>query len=115
MSDNNFKGITNEYRQTDEYKNYVKLIQADFPSLPIYLIELGISMHKNDPQFYKTATKEERKRLAKAAIKIEEQCEKAKSEYVIHDAIKIYKDASELPPTVLAPGLESLAEVTAEA
>ena len=108
----NFKGITNEYRASEEYKNYVKLIQADYPSLPIYLIELGISMHKNDPQFYKVASKEERKKFAKVAADLVQEKTKVQTDYVISDAIKIYNDASELPPTTLAPGLESLQEVT---
>ena len=58
-------GITTEYRKTDEYKNWVSMIQAENPELPLYLVEMGIAIHKNDPQFYKKASKEEKKKLTK--------------------------------------------------
>ena len=110
-----FEGITNQYRKTDEYKSFVNSIKNDYPDMPLYLVEMAISTHKTDPQFYKTATKLERQKMAKAAVEIDAsraQGAKQQPQALWADAVKVYKDASELPPTTLAPGLESL-EVSA--
>lgn len=42
-----------EYRATDEYKGWVAAIRADYPNLPLYLVEQAILAHKTDPQAYK--------------------------------------------------------------
>lgn len=42
-----------DYRASDEYKAWVAGIKADFPSMPLYLIEQAILAHKTDPQAYK--------------------------------------------------------------
>lgn len=41
------------YRATDEYKQWVAAIKADYPNLPLYLVEQAILAHKTDPQAYK--------------------------------------------------------------
>lgn len=41
------------YRQTDEYKQLLKEIQAEAPHLPLYLCEMAITFHKQFPQYYK--------------------------------------------------------------
>ena len=62
-------GITTEYRKSDEYKFMIKSVQEDYPTMPIYLIEMALTVHKNDPMFYKAALKSERMRLAKSVNK----------------------------------------------
>jgi hypothetical protein len=42
-----------EYRQSQEYKEWVAGIRRDYPSMPLYLIEQAIMAHKSDPQAYK--------------------------------------------------------------
>lgn len=42
-----------DYRASDEYKAWVAGIKADFPTMPLYLIEQAILAHKTDPQAYK--------------------------------------------------------------
>jgi hypothetical protein len=42
-----------DYRATDEYKAWVAGIKADYPTMPLYLIEQAIIAHKTDPQAYK--------------------------------------------------------------
>jgi hypothetical protein len=75
-------GITTEYRKTDEYKNWVSLIQAENPELPLYLVEMGIAIHKNDPKVYKKASKEEKKKLTKHVME-----EKSAEEFVLNTVI----------------------------
>jgi hypothetical protein len=41
------------YRQSQEYMEWVAGIRKDYPSMPLYLIEQAIMMHKGDPQAYK--------------------------------------------------------------
>src|SRR5687767_4678367 len=48
-----FKGITQEYRRTEEYQSWYAAIKADFPQLPQYLVDMAIACHKTDPQAYK--------------------------------------------------------------
>ena len=55
-----FKGITSEYRQTDEYKQLYNYIMTECPSMTPYLAEMGIHMHKTDPEYYKKGNKMER-------------------------------------------------------
>jgi hypothetical protein len=87
-----FEGITNEYRSSDEYKSFVKSIKEDFPEMPLYLIELAISTHKNDPQAYKQYQKAE-KNLGKQKIG------NRSIDTIIDDAVKIYNDLNDLPQT----------------
>lgn len=42
-----------EYRQSQEYLEWVAGVRKDYPSMPLYLIEAAIMMHKTDPQSYK--------------------------------------------------------------
>jgi hypothetical protein len=42
-----------DYRASDEYKAWVAGVKADFPTMPLYLIEQAIMAHKTDPQAYK--------------------------------------------------------------
>jgi hypothetical protein len=67
--DNKPFGITVEYRKSDEYNFLVKCVQGDYPSMPLYLIEMAITIHKNDPHYYKTAKKAERLHLAQSVNK----------------------------------------------
>jgi phosphoribosylamine-glycine ligase len=60
-------GVTIEYRKSDEYKHLVNCVKNDYPDMPLYLIEVALTVHKNDPQFYKAAIKSERMSLAKTA------------------------------------------------
>ena len=64
-----FKGITEEYRKSDEYKTWFKAIKADYPNMPDYLIEMSISAHKMDPQYYKKAVKEEQKIIKEEGVR----------------------------------------------
>ena len=52
-----FTGITSEYRQTDEYKQLYSYIMAECPTMTPYLAQMGIHMHKADPEYYKKETK----------------------------------------------------------
>jgi len=56
-----FEGITNKYRESDEYKTFMKHIKEEHPKLPLYLAEMAISAHKMDPQAYKQLEKNESK------------------------------------------------------
>ena len=62
-------GITIEYRKSDEYKFLVNCVKNDYPSMPLYLIEMAITIHKNDPHYYKTAKKAERLHLSQTVNK----------------------------------------------
>ena len=62
-------GIDTEYRKSDEYKFMIKSVQEDYPTMPLYLIEMALTVHKNDPQFYKAALKSERMSLSKSINK----------------------------------------------
>ena len=55
-----FKGITSEYRQTDEYKMMYSYIMSECPNMTPYLADMGIHMHKNDPEYYKKGNRMER-------------------------------------------------------
>ena len=84
-----FKGITEEYRRSEEYKGWFKAIKADYPNMPDYLIEMSISAHKLDPQYYKKAAKEEQKI-------IKEKFDRSLIED--YDAIKVYNSVDDIPP-----------------
>lgn len=62
--------FTEEYRQSQEYIEWVSAIKQDYPTLPLYLIESAIISHKTDPQYYKKAkdTKEVFKNVPKSGI-----------------------------------------------
>ena len=55
-----FKGITSEYRETDEYKQLYSYIMAECPTMTPYLADMGIHMHMNDPEYYKKGSRMER-------------------------------------------------------
>jgi hypothetical protein len=82
-------GIDNEYRKSDEYKYLVKCVKDDYPDMPIYLIELALTVHKNDPQYYKTAMKAERLHLAQSVNKsLVQGCKEAQKtidDYVLYN------------------------------
>ena len=62
-------GVTIEYRKSDEYKHLVNCVKNDYPDMPLYLIEMALTVHKNDPHFHKQAMKSERMSLAKSVQK----------------------------------------------
>ena len=45
--------LDTEFRRSEEYKQWVKAIKADHPTLPDYLVEMAIFTHLADPQGYK--------------------------------------------------------------
>ena len=81
-------GVTIEYRKSDEYKFLVNCVKNDYPDMPLYLIEMALTVHKNDPQFYKAAIKSERMSLAKSVQKsLELGCRQAQQkidDYILH-------------------------------
>ncbi len=89
MKSNDFQGITNEYRLSDEYKTFMKNIKEEYPRLPLYLAEMAISAHMQDPQLYKTLMKEELKPSFK------EKAKEAKEIVGEYNLVKIYKDEEE--------------------
>jgi hypothetical protein len=86
-----------EYRQTDEYKEWVRAIKHDYPSMPLYLIEQSIIFHKTNPQHYKTA------RDAKDVFKNAPVQKVNQEQKIIEDAIKV-----EEPPCVEPCAIEEL-------
>jgi hypothetical protein len=48
-----FQGITQEYRESLEYKEGMKRIKQDFPNLPNFLAEMAIGISKNDPKYWR--------------------------------------------------------------
>jgi antirestriction protein len=95
MADSNFEGITNEYRNSQEYKSFMEFIKKDNENLPQYLCEMAIAYHKIDPMFYKQAIKDEQKKK-KSKIEVV----KEEEPLVDTDAVKIYDDINDLPPTI---------------
>ena len=88
-----FKGITNEYRKTDEYKCWIKAIQSEYPDIPVYIAEMSIAMHKMDPQFYKKYMKNEKK------VQAEFEAEMAKRQPQTEQiAVSVYDSIEEIPP-----------------
>lgn len=75
--------MTHAFRQTDEYKELLKVIQKDCPHLPLYLCEVAISLHKNNPNFYKQ-DKQHKKVLSEPFT-----APKNKGEKIIKDAIQV--------------------------
>jgi hypothetical protein len=45
--------LDHAFRQTSEYRSWVKAIKDDYPTLPDYLIDMAIFTHLADPQGYK--------------------------------------------------------------
>lgn len=88
-----FKGITYEYRQSEEYKMLYGMIKDEHPDMPQYLIDMAISVHKTNPKLYKEYSKP-----------VEKQQEKFDS--VIHGAVKIYDDPEEVPEAIPAKFVE---------
>lgn len=54
-----FKGITNEYRTTDEYKELLQFVLFNYPQMPMYLAEMAIAIHKTDPDLGEDTIEEE--------------------------------------------------------
>lgn len=50
--------FTNEYRNSEEFKRYKKLIKEDYPGMDDYLIEMAVTASKLDPFAYKNEYKE---------------------------------------------------------
>jgi len=46
--------MTDAYRKTQEYKEFLQEIKKDCPHMPLYLCEKAIMYHKNFPNYYKT-------------------------------------------------------------
>lgn len=76
--------MTQAFRQTDEYKQLLKEIQKDCPHLPLYLCEMAITMHKNNPNFYKSD--KHHKKVLNEPIKQPSN----KGEKVVKDSIKVH-------------------------
>ena len=85
-----FKGVTDEYRKTDEYKNLVKVIKENEPKIAenLYLIELAICMHKNNPQLYK----EEGKHKKCKNCSVAKPAASAAETRVLTDNVRVYDD-----------------------
>jgi hypothetical protein len=45
--------LTQEYKQTNEYKNFRAAILDMSPGLPEYLVDVAISVHINKPLLYR--------------------------------------------------------------
>jgi hypothetical protein len=86
--DAEFKGITNEYRKSDEYKEWVGSIQRDYPNLPLYLIEMAIILHKNEPDYYLLPPLMRGRSLDLPSLPID----------IPQSTVNVYNDASEIPP-----------------
>jgi hypothetical protein len=75
--------MNQEYRGSDEYKEWVRLIQRDAPHLPIGMIEYAIIAHKTQPDAYKKD--KQAKKLMSEPIKQPKNA----GEIVVNDAIAI--------------------------
>jgi hypothetical protein len=62
--------------------------------MPLYLVEMAIMAHKLDPQYYKKATKDEKKIMQLHARDL--LLNRILEEYT--EAVKVYDDPSEIPP-----------------
>lgn len=82
MADTTFR-MNQEYRNTSEYKEWVKEIRRDAPHMPIGVIEYAIILHKTSPQAYKAD--KEAKKIMSEPIKQP----KNTGEIIISDAITI--------------------------
>ena len=92
-----FKGVTDEYRKTDEYKNLVKVIKENEPKIAenLYLIELAICMHKNNPQLYKEEGKHKKCKncsATKPAASAAECFASLPTTRVLTDNVRVYDD-----------------------
>ena len=90
--------FTQEYRQSQEYKEWTTAIKKDYPNLPLYLIEQAIIQHKTDPQYYKKAkdAKDVFTKTPKQSVNNNQQ--------IIEDAIKV-EDAPIEQPSVIVEEL----------
>lgn len=91
-----FKGMTEEYRQSDEYKSWFSQIKSDYSNMPAYLIEMAIMNHKFDPKAYQRAYKESK--LSK-----EQVTEITPKVFDILGAIKVYSGVDDPDLPVLTP------------
>jgi hypothetical protein len=88
-----------DYRASDEYKAWVNAIKADYPNLPLYLVEQAIIAHKTDPQAYKK-DKDAKKVFATAPkARVNEHPEIVNGAITIEDAPAIV-EAIEDPPAL---------------
>ena len=97
-----FKGITNEYRKTDEYKSWMKAIQSEYPEMPTYIVEMAIVAHKMDPQFYKKYMKNEKK--VQAEFEAEMTKRQLQTEQI---AVSVYDSVEEIPPHIINDATET--------
>lgn len=81
-----------QYRQTDEYTELLKMIRKEAPHLPLYLCEMAIVFHKNNPNYYKTDRNH--KKILSEPIKPPKNA----GEVVLEDAIHI----GDVTPEILA-------------
>lgn len=96
MTCHDFKGITHEYRQTDEYKSWLSHIKSDYPKMPDYLIEMAIINHKFDPKAYQRAYKESKLSQPPALVR-------TTSDLEILGAIKVYSGVDDPDLPILVP------------
>jgi hypothetical protein len=113
----NFAGITQKYRESDEYKSFMSYINSAYPTLPLFLCEQAIAMHLEEPlaykQYYKNQKKNKNNNMGNLGSpnpppinikgKGEENRRFASDNRVIKDAVKIYEDESFLPKLELIP------------
>jgi len=81
-----YQGMTNEYRETEEYKFLVKETLKRHPNMNLYLVEMAIDTHKSDPQYYKKLNLK----------KINEQF-KAEKLILEYNDMKIYNNPEDFP------------------
>ena len=72
-----------EYRNSDEYKEWVEMIRKEAPHLPLPVIEKCIICHKMSPDAYKKD--KQAKQIMKEPIKMPVN----KGEIVVDDAVKV--------------------------
>ena len=56
-----FKGMTQEYRKSDEYISWMRAVKIDYPDMPVELIEKAIIYFKMEPRAYRNEHKESKK------------------------------------------------------
>lgn len=83
-----------DYRASDEYKEWVAQIRHDYPSMPLYLIEAAILSHKTNPQAYKSA-KDAKEVFSKAPkAKVNEKPATVEGAIKVEDAPPVVEESS---------------------
>ena len=95
-----FKGITNEYRATDEYKEMMKFVQSECPGISQYFAEIAITLEKSDPSYIKSGKKLEKDLKKEKPIKGE-------AINTVINAVNIY---DENHPDIINPKYMKVAE-----